>query len=286
MTAGEVLVLVVIAGAALVLAAWIARGGRRRPDDLLPRHRPEELSAAERSRDAFLSAISHELRTPLTSVLSGIEILRDYAGADPQSRDEFLRIMEQESRRMLGLVEQIVDLGKVGRHKLKLQVEPCDLAELLDQVAAGLGQRFLQAGVELRRIRPAATPYVADRTRLAQALKAMLEHALVRSRRGGTVEVELQSSKAEHVFRVADDGPVLSAQQRESLFTGWHAACTEDGKWDRMLALDLPLGSRVAELHGGRLECTAPTCGGACLRLHLPSQPAARAPAAIPELVG
>jgi two-component system phosphate regulon sensor histidine kinase PhoR len=285
MTAGEVLVLVMIAGAALVLAAWIVRGGRPSQVHEPQRRRPEDPSA-ERSRDAFLSAISHELRTPLTSVLSGIEILRDYAGADPQSRDEFLRIMEQESRRMLGLVEQIVDLGKIGRHKLKLQVESCDLAELLDQVATGLSQRFLQAGVELRRVRPAATPYVADRARLAQALKAMLEHALARSRRGGTVEVELQSSKAEHTFRVCDDGPALSASQRESLFTGWHAACPEDGKWDRMLALDLPLSSRVAELHGGRLECTAPTCGGACLRLHLPSQPAARAPAAIPELVG
>ena len=104
-----------------------------------------DLQALERAKDGFLSSLSHEMRTPLTSIMAACEILSQYADDDPQTRKEFLYIIQHESQTLLTLIGQLLDLAKLEARALQLQVtsSPMDrlITDVLDRVQARANEK-------------------------------------------------------------------------------------------------------------------------------------------------
>ncbi|MEM1043115.1 MAG: sensor histidine kinase [Bacteroidota bacterium] len=219
----------------------------------------ERLTEFDRLKDEFVSTVTHELRTPLTSVRAFAEILHDNADLSPEQRREFLGIVIKESERLTRLVNQVLDLQKLDSGALDWRYEAVDLAALVAEAAAALGQVLRERGIALTlALDDGAPPLNADRDRLMQVLVNLLSNASKFCR--GRIAVRLRTEAPEGdgatpVLRVevSDDGPGIAPAHREQVFERFRQVEPASDGQPGGTGLGLAIARRIAEHHGGRL---------------------------------
>ncbi len=222
--------------------------------------------AQERERYAFFSALGHELRTPLASIRGYLETLL-CDDADESTRRRFVRIAHAESLRLTRLIEgmfevSLLDLsGTFGRPAFgALDVALAGAAEASWAVAA-------QHGTELH-VPPAAPAAVAiDADRLMLVLINLIANAVKHGRRGGRVDVGVDSGSPRTVtIAVDDDGPGIRARDRERVFAlGERGPTPAEGS-----GIGLALVRMILERAGGRVEIHDSPLGGARFAVTVP----------------
>ena len=207
---------------------WRARArplgsqGEGRPLALLTLRDETELRRSERTRADFLANASHELRTPLASLSGFIETLRGHAREDPEARDRFLAIMQDQAQRMARLIDDLMSLSRIelnehippqGRVDLSLTVK--DVLDALSPLAAGKQLRFhAEAPDEPARIQP------ADRDQVLQVIQNLTENACKYAPAGSTVSLEVIAG----VSAEAAMAPRCPGSAHMALLTPDHAA--------------------------------------------------------------
>ncbi len=167
-----------------------------------------DISAAKRAekiRADFVSNVSHELRSPVSSLLGFIETLQGPARDDPKARERFLRIMEQEIRRMARLTNDLLTLSKVEADEHICPNSPIDMEQLLGEVADILSVRAAEHNmcVKLQTLTP--PPSVAgDKDELVQVFRNLIDNAINYGREGTTVRIAVAGA-------VLDSKPAVSA---------------------------------------------------------------------------
>jgi len=138
-----------------------------------------QLRATERMRTDFVSNVSHELRTPLTAVKGLVETLRDGAVDDRQVRDRFLATIEDETDRLIRLVNDLLVLSKADSQALKLKQEPLDVRDLVERSVHKLAPQVEEKGI-LVEVGASEEPQwvLADADRIEQVLVNLLDNAL------------------------------------------------------------------------------------------------------------
>src|SRR5438034_1027343 len=120
----------------------------------------ERLRELDRLKDDFVSTVSHELRTPLTSIRSFSEILLDNPALEQHQRQEFLRIIVNESERLTRLINDMLDLAKIEAGKLEWHMQRVSASEVAREAATALGQLFRDKSVELKIELPDSVPTI------------------------------------------------------------------------------------------------------------------------------
>ncbi len=215
----------------------------------------EELARTARLKDEFLANMSHELRTPLNSVLGLCEALEEgvYGSLDERARHP-LRTIEESGRHLLELINDILDLSKIGAGKLELDIGPVSVASLCE---ASL--RFVHETANKKRLSVSSrvsdevAVVSADERRLKQILVNLLSNAVKFTPEGKSIGLEVTGDKArgEVDFTVWDTGIGISQEDAERLF---HPFVQLDSGLSRKHAgtgLGLSLVQRLAALHGG-----------------------------------
>jgi PAS domain S-box-containing protein len=249
------------------------------------KHMEAALREADRRKDEFLAVLSHELRNPLAPMRNGLAVL---AGAPPGSEEarRARAALERQVVHLGRLVDDLLDLTRISRGKIRLRPEPLDLAEVVARTAEDHRPLLAVAGVELDvRLPGDPVPLNGDSVRLAQVLGNLLHNAAKFTPAGGRVAVELDpgSEPDVAVLRVRDTGLGIDAAVLPRLFEPFAQA---DATLDRSrggLGLGLALVRRLVELHGGAVEVRSEGPGrGAEFTLRLPmrQRPADRRPAA------
>jgi len=134
---------------------------------------------AERLKDEFISTVSHELRTPLTSIIGYVDLLLDGADGElSQTTEHFLTIVQQNSRRLIALVNDLLDMSQIDAGQIDLQREEVNLADQLHGVAAAIAPMVAAKGQTFRLELPERLPPVlADVQRSAQIFTYILSNA-------------------------------------------------------------------------------------------------------------
>jgi Na+/proline symporter/nitrogen-specific signal transduction histidine kinase len=237
----------------------------------------ERLRELDRLKDDFVSTVSHELRTPLTSIRSFSEILLDNPALEPHQRQEFLRIIVTESERLTRLINDMLDLAKIEAGKLDWHMERVDPSEVAREAAAALGQLFRDKNVKLDITlseRPAII--VADRDRLFQVVVNLLSNAVKFSPRdSGRVTLAIDHDADGISLSVADNGPGIAPQERETIFERFRQAGDTLTAKPEGSGLGLAISRMIVEHFGGRAWVEDAAGGGAIFRVRLPRQPAA-----------
>ena len=231
-----------------------------------------EREAAMKKQREFVADASHELRTPLTSVLANLELLQ---ASLRDSRQEENRAMTdsalRSSRRMSRLVGDLLllaraDAGRVGKHR------PCDLAEIAGNAAAELAPVLGDRRLEIENDNP--LPVHGNPDELHRLVLNLLDNAGRYTPPGARIELRLRRQGADAVLEVADDGPGISPQLRGQVFDRFVRG---DGPADTAVGpgsgLGLAIVRAVAASHGGTVEVSESTSGGALFRVRLPLQP-------------
>ena len=234
--------------------------------------------AAERLRSEFTSTLSHELRTPLTSMLGSLELLRGGVMGDlRKEQDDVAEIAERNGRRLLDLINEVLDIEKIESGRLTLTPEPLALAELIGEslrLNQGFADRF-----QVRLAAPGLLPEVtvrADRKRLMQVMTNLLSNAAKFSPPGTPVEVRVRTEGATVRIEVSDRGPGIPPEFRGRIFGRFAQAHSVDSRVKGGSGLGLAISKRLVELMDGHIGFEDRPGGGTTFYFDLPilqSQP-------------
>lgn len=248
--------------------------------DLLTREQTarHQAEAASRLKDEFLAIVSHELRSPLNAILGWARLLRTRR-LDTEKVDRALEVIERNAQAQSQLIEDLLDISRVIRGKLRLYLRPTNLARALeaalDTVRPTASAKHLQL---MTQIAPAV--FVSgDFDRLQQVAWNLLSNAVKFTPEGGRVTVVLLSLENHAEFSVMDTGQGIAPDFLPYVFERFRQADGTTSRSQGGLGLGLAIVRNLVELHGGTIGVESPGVGcGATFRVRLPllqdSQPA------------
>ena len=148
----------------------------------------EELRRLDKMKDSFLSSVSHELRTPLTSIRSFSEILLQYEFEDPETRKEFIEIINSESERLTRLINDVLDLARIEAGRMPWQDNLISIQDIINNTARVQHQLLEEKSLRLNLDVAQDLPLVlADRDRIQQVITNLLSNAIKFSYEGGEI---------------------------------------------------------------------------------------------------
>jgi PAS domain S-box-containing protein len=233
----------------------------------------DHLEKALRLRDAFLGIASHELRTPLAALLMQIEgILRAMRKeAELTKYAERLEKAAATGRRLEKLINDLLDVTRIGEGRLRLEPEPFDLIVLVREVVDRFRDAAAAAKTPISLLTPASLRGTWDRLRIDQVLTNLLSNAM-KYGAGRPVEVSMESSGEEALVHVRDHGIGIEPNERDRIFERFErggAAISYGG-----FGLGLWIAREIATASGGSLQVDSAPNEGARFTLHLPLGPA------------
>ncbi|HKC56202.1 MAG TPA: ATP-binding protein [Vicinamibacterales bacterium] len=233
--------------------------------------RNAELSRANRLKDEFLATLSHELRTPLGAVLGWTRVLRT-TGAEGATRERGLEAIERNARAQSRLVEDLLEISRIVTGKLRIQVRPVDLAEIIDAAievvrpAAAAKQIALTTEIA---VRPAMTS--GDPDRLQQVAWNLISNAVKFTTPGGAVRIRLTRNPGYRIV-VTDTGKGIDSRFLPHVFDAFRQADGTTTREHGGLGLGLAIARELVELHGGTIKVRSDGDGhGSTFQVDLPS---------------
>jgi signal transduction histidine kinase/CheY-like chemotaxis protein len=234
----------------------------------------EALRRASQAKSDFLATMSHELRTPLNSIIGFSELMRaeDAVGDQRTVPDEWVEHIHSSGRRLLALINDILDLTKVEAGRLELRLEPVDLREAAAQAIAALEPVAARKDLTLVSHTPSLCVH-ADSVRLRQMLDNLLSNAIKFTPHGGRVMIGGGQAADTGAIWVADTGTGIDEADFERVFDEFQQVGDLTAQ-KAGTGLGLALTRRLAEAHGGRIELESELGAGSRFTLHLPLAPA------------
>ncbi len=227
----------------------------------------DRVSDNERAMRGFIADISHELRTPLTSIRGFVEALRDGTVTDPERQASSLEVVHEETRRMLRMIEQLLDLSRLEAGQTRLQRSTIDLQELFAYVEAMFGSRAAAQGVALNlQIAQDAPQVEGDYDRLVQVLNNLVDNALRHTSDGS---VSISASPTEDGLRIAvvDTGEGIPAADLDRLFDRFWQPESRTGPG---AGLGLAISREIVRAHHGRIAAESEVGRGTTITVWLP----------------
>ena len=235
--------------------------------------RRAELNRAEvdRVKDEFVSSVSHELRTPLGYIKGyTTTLLRRDTKWDERQVRRFLKIIDESSDQLEGLVDHLLDMSRISEGRLSVHPEPVALTPIVRDVArrANVGSAEHKIVVSV----PNELPLVmADRGRVMQVLGNLVDNAIKYSPAGGRITIGAAVSGHEVTVTIRDEGIGIPPDQLERVFDRFHRVANPRVGQIRGTGLGLPICRAIVEAHGGRIWAEIPPDHqGALLRFTLP----------------
>jgi signal transduction histidine kinase len=231
----------------------------------------QQLEAAVRARDEFLSLASHELKTPLTSLMLQTQLLQGRLDRGqplaPEGVGKLLAQTARQARRLARLVEDMLDISRIAAGRLTLEKETFDLAALTSEVVAKLEPQLTGAGCEVSVHAPEPVRGAWDPYRLEQVLTNLLTNA---ARYGASAPVEVSVRRLEHhaELRVRDQGRGIAKPDQERIFRKFERAV--DRSEVSGLGLGLFIVREIVDMHGGTVHVESDPGKGATFIVLLP----------------
>ena len=232
------------------------------------------LEVGNQYKDNFLSSMSHELRTPLNAVLGFSEVLLDeMLGPLNDKQKQYCREIYNSGSYLLLIINDLLDLSKIEAGKLELDLQRSEVAALVEAVMGLMKEKAQRRGITLLCQVDARLGHVEwDPLRVKQMLINLLGNALkfTESGKGVTLSAGLAASD-EVMLSVADEGCGISAEDLTRIFQPFEQAISPMKKRNvEGTGLGLALVSRLAALHGGRVEVESEVGVGSRFTLYLP----------------
>ena len=210
------------------------------------------LEELERMRAEFLAMVSHELRVPLTSIKGSTATVlgasREFAPAETR---EFFRIIDEQADRMIGLIADLLDAGRIDSGTLSVAPELSEVASLVERARTA----FLSGGTRhtvLIDLPPDLPAAMADRQRVVQVLNNLLANAARHAPESSPIRVAVERDATHVVVSVADEGRGIPPERLPHLFRKY-AGAEGSGPGAGSGGLGLAICKGLIEAHGGRI---------------------------------
>jgi signal transduction histidine kinase len=236
----------------LISAVHAALRARRRQyevRDLLLRQ-----AEADRRKDEFLAMLGHELRNPLAAIRNALWVLGEVGSrAEPDLRQR--EVIERQTRHLVRMVDDLLDVSRVTLGKIILKHQPADLEEVVQRCLHDLGLAALAEshGLAIEEDTEPA-PVSGDPVRLEQVVCNLVQNAIKYTPRGGTIRLTVRREGEAGVVRVCDTGVGIAVDMLPRIFEPFTQVESSRTRSEGGLGLGLPLVRSLVELHRGEVE--------------------------------
>lgn len=230
-----------------------------------------EAERASRTKDEFIATVSHELRTPLNAVLGWARLLRT-GRLDAGSTVRAMEAIERSAMTQAQIVDDLLDVARIVRGRLKLDVREVDLSVAVEAAADTVGPAANAKGITLDlQLEPGAGLVRGDPGRLQQVVWNLLANAIKFTPPGGRVEVRLCRLPDRVRLQVQDDGTGIDPGFLPHVFERFRQADSSPTRAHGGLGIGLAIVRHLVEAHGGSVAAaSAGRNQGACLTVDLP----------------
>lgn len=235
---------------------------------LLQLRREYQLMA---TRSTFVANVSHELRTPLSQILIFTELLKLNRLRSDAERARALDIIDQETRRLIRLVENVLQFSRAGAPKPRAHAEALPLNLTVRETVDAFRPLAAARGVTLHEQIPPDTSVRADRSGLKQILLNLLDNAVKYGPRDQIVRIEARSVDGRTRIAVDDQGPGIPADERERIWEGHYRLRRDTGTAVTGSGLGLAVVHALAREMRGSVWVEETETGGARFVVDLPS---------------
>lgn len=237
----------------------------------LDQERADAAVLESHRKSEFLAVLAHELRGPLGPIQGALHALQ-MRGEDPKDREWLRALAERQTKHMVALIDDLLDMARVERGEIRLQLQQIDLRiplqlaiEACDSFMESRGQRFEKSGFDY--------PIVAsvDPTRVAQMASNLINNAAKYTSPRGHIRLELSCQDGWVNISVTDDGIGLDASALERVFNMFDQVEEQKAQSQGGLGIGLAITRKLALLHGGTVRAHSDGLGrGSRFSINLP----------------
>ncbi|MBZ0156506.1 MAG: HAMP domain-containing protein [Alphaproteobacteria bacterium] len=214
-----------------------------------------KLKRVDKMKSDFFSCMSHELRTPLTSIKEGTNLLLEGVGGEASERQrKLLTIISQESDRMIGMVNSVMDLSKMEAGMMEFTYTMEDIRPLIARAVEEAGLLAEAKGIELLVEEIPGIPEVrVDRERILQVLRNLIGNAVKFTLHGGKVTISAGPVTGNLMVVVTDTGPGIAKEYLGTIFDKFQQVPQTDAYRIKGSGLGLALVKHIITAHGGKV---------------------------------
>ncbi|MBL7208730.1 MAG: PAS domain S-box protein [Dehalococcoidia bacterium] len=244
-----------------------------------------ELAKVDQMKTEFVSTVSHELRTPLTSIKGYVDLVVDgEAGEITEMQRNFLGIVQSNTDRLVGLINDLLDISRIESGRLELNITTVPLDQVIREVAVSLHNQIEEKKLSLELAPPQGPIQVrGDRARITQVLTNLLSNAYKFTPEGGKINVSAKVTDSQVQVDVADTGTGISAQDRKKLFTRFFRVDSSTTRDIGGTGLGLTIAKSIVEMHGGKIWVESEIGKGSTFSFTLPAVASVESPRVHPD---
>ena len=231
-----------------------------------------ERKQVERLKSEFVSSVSHELRTPLTSIRGALGLIVGGAtGELAEKTQSLVDIAYNNSQRLINIVNDILDLEKIGSGRMEFRFGAHDMALLVDNALQANKGFADEHGVKFELVECSVSSQVrADDDRIAQVMANLLSNAAKFSPKGAIVEIAIKEDDGRVRISVGDHGPGIPEEFHSRVFERFSQADSSDTRKAGGTGLGLSIVKAIVERHGGHVGFVSDPGNGTTFFFELP----------------
>lgn len=244
-------------------------------------HDITEQQKNENSQKQFVSDVSHELRTPLTSLRAYIETLNDGAWKDPKVAPKFLEVTQEETERMIRMINELLSLSRMDRGVSKVDLEMVNLndfvAHILDRFDM-IVKRDEKEGKKKkytikRELGTQALWVEIDTDKMVQVIDNIMNNAIKYSPDGGVITVRLVQKQNQVILSIADQGLGIPRKDLNKIFDRFFRVDKARSRAQGGTGLGLAISKEIVEAHHGKIWADSSEGKGSTFYISLPYEP-------------
>jgi hypothetical protein len=231
----------------------------------------QKAQAADHLKSAFLASMSHELRTPLNSIIgfTGI-LLQGLAGPLNEEQKKQLLMVQNSSRHLLALINDVLDISKIEADQLTLSFSTFELRPSIEKTVKLTAPLAEKKGLELvLEIAPDVAAVTTDQRRLEQVILNLLNNA-VKFTEKGRVSLACRTDKDGYLLSVSDTGMGIRAEEIPGLFQPFHQIDTGLSRKHEGTGLGLSICKKLVGMMGGTIEVQSQWGEGSTFTVRFP----------------
>ena len=235
------------------------------------RRRAEALAELDRAKTTFFSNVSHEFRTPLTLMLGPLQdVLSKPEGAVPPEARGLLTVVERNGRRLMKLVNTLLDFARIEAGRAQATFEPTDIGRITAELASNFRSACESGGIRLVVDTPTQQePAFVDRDMWEKIVLNLLSNAFKFTFRG-QIAIRLRDEDDRFVLRVADTGVGIPRHELPRMFERFHRVEGTHGRSHEGSGIGLALVQELVRLHGGSIGVESELERGTTFTVSLP----------------
>lgn len=232
----------------------------------------DEIKRQEERRRAFMADAAHEMRTPLTTINGLLEGL-EYDAIPEDSKEESIRLMQRETKRLIRLVNDNLDYERIRTNKIKLDCQMVNLKQAVLRVVEQLGKKAEKENDQLIVEMNSDVVVYADPDRLIQILFNIVQNG-IQFTKNGQITVRAQNASNGTNIQISDNGIGMTEDQIKNIWERYYKADASRIQTKGESGLGMAIVHELVQIHGGEIEVSSAPGRGTTFKLHFPKAPA------------